>query len=325
VFVTNSGAEAVEAAVKLARHATSRPNLICFEGGFHGRTAQTMAMTSSRALYRARSGPLPAGVFFAPYPYWFRSGEQPEDCVGRCLASIEQLLATQTSPDETAAIVIEPVLGEGGIVVAPASFLLGLKRICLEHRMLLIVDEVHSGAGRTGRMFAYEHAAVEPDIVVMGKGIASGFPLSAVAASEATMSRWVTGSHGGTYGGNPVGCAAALATLDVLADEQLLANASARGSQLIIGLLAATADQRLRFDVRGLGLMLGLEIVTDDRAPDRPRTEAIIDHCRDEGGVILVGSGTWGNVIRLLPPLIVSEPEIEQGLEAIRAALAATS
>jgi 4-aminobutyrate aminotransferase len=326
LFFANSGAEAVEAAVKLVRHATGRPNLICFEGSFHGRTAQTMAMTSSKALYRGRFGPLPSGVFFAPYPYWYRTGETPDVASARCLDAVERLLATQTAPEETAAVVIEPVLGEGGIVASPPSFLPGLQRICRAHGMLLVVDEIHSGFGRTGRLFAFEHfTGVEPDVVVMGKGLASGFPISAVGASAETMSNWATGSHGGTYGGNPIGCAAALATLDVLDREQLPENAAVRGRQLFAGLRAAGADQPALGDVRGLGLMVGLEVVGRRGEPAPTRAAAIVDHCREEGGVILIGSGTDGNVIRILPPLTVAEEEIDRGLGAIRAAIAATT
>src|SRR6478735_3993473 len=215
-FFTNSGAEATEAAVKLAKHATGRPNIIVFSGSFHGRTHLTMAMTTSKTGYRAGYQPLPSGIFVAPFPYAFREGGTEAEAVDRALAGFDLLLASQTAPAETAAVVIEPVLGEGGYLPAPAAFLQGLRARCDEHGMLLVADEVQSGFARTGAMFAIESSGVRPDIVVMAKGIASGFPISAIGAPAELMNRWPIGAHGGTYGGNPIGCAAALATIDVL-------------------------------------------------------------------------------------------------------------
>jgi 4-aminobutyrate aminotransferase len=198
-FFSNSGAEAVEGAVKLARHATGRPNIIVFQGSFHGRTALTMALTTSKTVYRVGYQPLPAGVFVAPYPYAYRYGWSPEEAEAFCLREVEFLLKTQTAPTETAAILVEPVLGEGGYVVPPPGFLKGLRWICDEHDILLIVDEVQSGFGRTGKWFAIEHFGTPPDIMIMAKGLASGLPLSGIAARRELMARWIPGSHGGTY------------------------------------------------------------------------------------------------------------------------------
>jgi 4-aminobutyrate aminotransferase len=324
-FFANSGAEAVEAAVKVARQATKRPNLIVFEGAFHGRTGQTMAMSSSRAFFRAGHGPLPSSVFVAPYPYWFRTGESPEAACDRCLEALRLIFRTQTAPSETAAVFLEPVLGEGGYVVPPPTFLEGVQAICKENDVLLVCDEVQTGSGRTGRYLALEHYGLEPDIVVMAKALASGLPFGAVAIRQDLDEKWPPFSHGTTFGGNPVACAAAVATLQVLDGESLLDNATARGDQLRARLAELAQRDRCVGDVRGLGLMNAIEIVGPDGAPDLDRTLAIIDHCWREEGVLLITCGTDGNVIRIIPPLIVSPDEIESAVSAIEASLAATS
>ncbi|MGZ4711635.1 MAG: aspartate aminotransferase family protein [Acidimicrobiia bacterium] len=323
-FFTNSGAEATEAAVKLAKHATGRPNVIVFQGSFHGRTHLTMAMTTSKTGYRAGYQPLPSGVFVAPFPYAFREGGSEADAVERALAGFDLLLASQTAPAETAAVVIEPVLGEGGYLPAPAAFLRGLRERCDRHGILFVADEVQSGFGRTGSMFAIEASGVEPDVVVMAKGIASGFPISAIGSSAELMGRWPIGSHGGTYGGNPIGCAAALATIDVLTAPGFLADVEARGTQLRAGLRAHLDAHGVTADVRGPGLMVGCELVTSDGAPDAARVAVVAAHCRDDGRVLLMNAGTAGNVLRWMPPLVVSEAEIETGIAAFGAALGAT-
>jgi 4-aminobutyrate aminotransferase len=323
-FISNSGAEAIEAAVKLARHATGRPNVIAFQGGFHGRTAVAMAMTSSKVSYRTGYAPLPAGIHIAPYPLWFHFREDPEAASQRCLRELEFMLSTQTAPADTAAVVIEPILGEGGYVVPPASFLQGVEAICREHDILLVVDEIQTGFGRTGEWFAVEHFGVRPDVLVMAKGIASGFPLSAVGARQELMSRWVIGSHGGTYGGNPIGCAAALATIETLREERLVENAAARGDQLLTGLRELQRRHPAVGDVRGLGSMIGVEFVDADGQPDPARVSGVLSHCLREGRLILLSCGPFGNVIRFVPPLVVSEREAEIGLAAFAAALDAT-
>jgi len=310
-FFANSGAEATESAVKLAKQVTGRPNVIVFQGSFHGRTHLAMAMTTSKTVYRAGHQPLPAGVFVAPFP---RSDEEVEPC----LEALRLLLLSQTAPAETAAMLIEPVLGEGGYVPAPTAFLTGIEALCREHGILFVADEVQSGFGRTGTMFCVEQHGVRPDVVVMAKGLASGFPISAVGASAELMARWPVGSHGGTYGGNPIGCAAAIATIDVLTEPGFLDSVLARGDQLRAGLRALAAEDPGIVDVRGPGLMVASELT------DPARVAAVLRHCLDEGRLILMSAGTFGTVIRWMPPLVVSEAEIDAGLAAFAKALAAT-
>ena len=322
-FFSNSGAEAVEGAVKLARHATGRPNIIVFQGSFHGRTALTMAMTTSKTIYRQHYQPLPAGTFVAPFPYWYRYGWQPEETSRWCLAELRHLLACQTAPSETAAIFIEPVLGEGGYVVPPPSFLQGLRQICDQHGILLVADEVQSGFGRTGRFFAVEHFGLVPDVMIMAKGLASGLPLSGLAAPRALMEKWIVGSHGGTYGGNPVACAAAEATVRVL-QEGLVQNATRQGAVLMGGLCDLQARYPVMGDVRGLGLMVGVEFTEPDGQPAVELVKKVLAHCRAEG-LLLLNCGTYGNVVRWIPPLVVEEAQIEAGLEIFAAALASAS
>lgn len=323
-FFANSGAEAVEAAVKLCRRVTGRPNIVVFEGSFHGRTAMTMAMTTSKTGYRAGYQPLPSGVFVASFPHVFESGGSEQAEVRRCLDQLRRLLLRQTAPEETAAMVIEPILGEGGYIPAPKEFLLGVQEICRRHGIMFVLDEVQSGFGRTGRFFAFEHSGVEPDVVIMAKGMGSGFPISAIGASGDLMDRWPTGSHGGTYGGNPMGCAAALATIEVIEDEQLIGNAAARGAQLV-GLLRELRNEHAGLaDIRGYGLMIGCEFLDRAGEPDGARVGEILRHCREEGHVLLMACGHHGNVIRWMPPLVVSSDEISRGIEAFGRSLEAT-
>lgn len=325
-FFSNSGAEATEAAVKLAKQVTGRPNVIVFAGSFHGRTHQTMAMTTSKHAYRAGHAPLPSGVFVAPFPCPLHEGVSEEESVARALDATNQLLLSQTAPAETAAMVIEPILGEGGYLPAPASFLRGLKEICDRHGILFVADEVQTGFARSGTMFAIEQSGVVPDVIVMAKGIASGFPISAIGASAELMGRWPKGSHGGTYGGNPIGCAAALATIDVLTEYGFLENVNARGEQLRTGLRAIGQEHPVIGDVRGPGLMVGVEFIDPvGGARDPERVGKVISHARETGHLLLMNAGTYGNVVRFMPPLIVSEVEIETSLEIMRAALEATS
>ena len=237
--------------MKLARHATGKPNVIVVQGGFHGRTYLTMAMTTSKVGVRAGYQPLPAGIFATTFPRPFAWAVDEQTAVDRALEDLRLLLLTQTAPSETAAFVMEPVLGEGGYLPAPLSFVRGVQRICAENGILFVADEVQTGFARTGRMFAVEHAGVEPDIIVMAKGIASGFPIAAIGARADLMARWQRGAHGGTYGANPMGCAAALATIDVILEEQLVARAAARGKRLTDGLHALQAEHEGVGDVRG--------------------------------------------------------------------------
>jgi len=328
-FFSNSGAEAVEAAVKLARHATRRTNIIAFQRGFHGRTVGTMSLTSSKTVYRVGYQPLMAGVFFAPYGYCYRCPKMeanPERYGSNCncdwpLEQVRFLLKSQTAPEETAAVLVEPVLGEGGYVVPPVSFLRGLREICDEYDMLFILDEVQSGFGRTGRFFALEHFGVTPDIMVMAKGLASGLPLSGIAARRELMDRWESGSHGGTYGGNVVACAAAEATVRVLQEEGLVENAACLGETLLARLRALQDCYPSLGDVRGLGLMVGVEfVVPGGRTPDQDRAKAVQQVCR-ESGLLLLTCGTEGNIIRWIPPLIIGEQELEEALGIFEGAL----
>ncbi len=325
-FFSNSGAEATEGAVKLARQYTKKPNVIVFQGSFHGRTAQTMAMTTSKTSYRAGHSPLPSGVFVSAFPDFAATGEAENVAVDRALAYLDYLLAAQTAPSETAAMVIEPVQGEGGYLPAPKAFLEGVAKRCRDNGILFVVDEVQSGFGRTGKMFAIEHYGLEPDILLMAKGIASGFPISAIGASSEIMAKWPVGSHGGTYGGNPIGCAAALATISVLTSDGFLDNVVERGEQLASGLRELMRQDDSIGDVRGLGLMVGSTIVkSGTRTPDGARVSQMLTHAKENGKVLLMNAGTWGNVLRWMPPLIVSEAQIGQGLAAFGAALKATS
>lgn len=319
-FFANSGAEAVEAALKLARQATGRPNLIVFQGGFHGRTVAAMSLTTAKRLYRQGYQPLMAGVAVAPFPYAYRYGWAPEATRRFCLDELRHLLATQTGPEETAGVLIEPVLGEGGYVVPPSGFLRGVEALCREHGLLFILDEVQTGFGRTGRFFAAEHEGLRPDILIMAKGLASGLPLSAIGARQELMARWPAGSHGGTYVGNVVACAAACATIDVIREEGLVANAARLGPILLEKLQKVQRDYPVIGDVRGLGLMVATEFTRDGR-PDPATAKAVQRRCL-EGGLLLLTCGPYDNTIRWIPPLVVTEAELDEAVAIFRRALA---
>lgn len=319
-FFSNSGAEAVEGAVKLARAATRRPNVIVFQGSFHGRTNATMAMTTSKTIYRAGYQPLTAGVFVAPYPYPYRYGWDAETTLRFCLRELKHLLKSQTAPEETAAIVVEPVLGEGGYVVPPDGFLPALRELCDHYGILLVADEVQTGFGRTGKWFAVEHTGVVPDILVMAKGIASGLPLSGLAARRDLMERWTPGSHGGTYGGNAVACAAAAATIQVLRDEGLIENAATLGPLLLAGLRQLQEEHPEIGEVRGRGLMIATEFTDPAGEPWTDRAKALVRAAFEEG-LLLLTCGTYDNIIRWIPPLIVNSEHIHEALQRFRAAM----
>ena len=312
-FFSNSGAEAVEASVKLARHATGKRNIIVFQGSFHGRTAQTMAMTTSKYIYRHNYQPLPSGVFVAPYPYSYFYGWDEESTTEFCMNQLDLLVHGQTKPEDTAAVIIEPVLGEGGYVPAPAGFLQELRTFCNDNDILLITDEVQSGFGRTGKFFAFEHAGIEPDIIVMAKGLGSGLPISGIAASQKLMAEWVPGSHGGTYGGgSAISAAAALATLEVIQTENLVDNAAMRGDQLLTNLQNIKLKYPVIGDVRGMGLMIAVELTRDGR-PDKDTAKSIQKACLDKN-LLLLTCGTYENVIRWIPPLVVSKEQIDDAI-----------
>jgi 4-aminobutyrate aminotransferase len=329
-FLSNSGAEAVEAAVKLARVATGRPVIVAFRGGFHGRTAQTMALTTAKDVYRAAFEPLPGSVYHTKFPYCYRAAGGPHDpaaCTCDWEAELDLLFHQLIYPDRVAAIIVEPVLGEGGYVPSPPSFLPRLREMTRQHGILLIADEVQTGFGRTGEMFAVRHWDVEPDILVMAKGIASGLPLSGILARREILDRWLPGTHGGTYGGNVVSCAAALATLDVIEDEDLVANARARGAQLLGGLREIAAEHPAMGDVRGLGCMVAVEFVRPDegdgRVPDGALTKRVLAEALARK-LIVLSAGSYANVSRIIPPLVTTADEVDRALgileESIRAA-----
>ncbi|MBE7528510.1 MAG: aminotransferase class III-fold pyridoxal phosphate-dependent enzyme [Chloroflexi bacterium] len=322
-FFSNSGAEAVEAAVKLARAATGKPNIIVFQGSFHGRTHATMAMTTSKTIYRAGYQPLVPGIFVAPFPYAYAYGWDEETTVNFCIKELKKLLKMQTAAHETAAIVIEPELGEGGYVPAPNRFMQKLRQLCDENGILLVADEVQTGFGRTGKWFASEHSGVTPDILIMAKGLASGMPLSGIAAPRELMDKWPPGSHGGTYGGNAVACAAAVATIQVLREENLIENAADMGIVLTTGLRKLQEEHPEIGDVRGWGLMVASEFTTPAGEPWGERATAVAKACHEQN-LMLLTCGAYGNVIRWIPPLVVNQSQIQDALQIFSKAITAS-
>ncbi len=321
-FFSNSGAEAVEASVKLARAATGRRNIIVMQGSFHGRTHQTMAMTTSKYIYRHNSQPLPGAIFVAPFPYSYYYGWDEEATIAFCLKQLDLLLHGQSAPDETAAIIIEPVLGEGGYVPVPDGYLQEIRKMCDEHGILLIVDEVQSGFCRTGKFFAYEHAGIKPDIIVMAKGLGSGLPISGIAARADLMDRWMPGTHGGTYGGgSAIAAAGASATIDVLLEERLADRAAEMGGYLMERLRKMQKQYPVLGDIRGRGLMVGVEFSTANGEPDAKAASAVLQRCLEQKLLLLI-CGSYKNVIRWIPPLIVTKPQLDAALSIFEGALA---
>ncbi len=323
VMFLNSGSEAIEAALKLARRVTGRPGIIAFRGGFHGRTFGAASVTTSNLNYRTGYEPLLPGVYFAPFPVAYPEFDgDAERASASCLAILDSLFETIIAPGQVAAVLVEPVQGEGGYRPAPASFLQGLRERCDRHGMLLVADEVQSGYGRTGRMWAFEHAGVVPDVVCVAKSIANGLPLSAIAARRELHERWGKSAHGSTYGGNPVACAAGLAVLDTIEHEGLIANAAARGAELTAGLRTIAAEDDRIGDIRGPGLMIGVEVVTDraTATPDGATTEALIAGCAD-AGLLVLSCGMAHNVVRLIPPLDTTPDEVDEALAIIHRVL----
>jgi 4-aminobutyrate aminotransferase len=312
VFLCSSGAEAVEAAIKLARKATRRSDLIAFQGAFHGRTYGALSLTASKAKYHAHMGPLLPGVHHVPYP---RAGDGDA-----AVAGVERLLASTVDPGDVAAVVVEPVLGEGGYVVPPEGFLPGLRRLCDRHGILLVADEVQTGFARTGRFFAVEHTATQPDIMCLAKGLGNGMPVAAMVATREVMSAWHPGDHGTTYGGNPVACAAALAVIRTIQSEALVERSARLGDAVLERARDWPALCPRLSDVRGLGLMIGMEFTTAEGAPDR-ESVARVRTAALEGGLLLLSCGGDDNVIRVIPPLTIPEAELDQGLDILEASL----
>jgi len=320
-FFANSGTEAVEASVKLAKYHTKRHNIIAFLGSFHGRTMGSLSLTSSKTTQRRGFGPLLPGVYHAPYANCYRCpvGLKPESCAAECVNWIEeQILVHLVSPDEVAAIVVEPIQGEGGYVVPPAQFHQRLRALTEQHGMLLVTDEVQSGMGRTGRMFAIEHFGVEPDIFATAKGIASGMPLG-VSCARAEVMNWPPGAHASTFGGNPVSCAAAIATIKLLR-ETLVKNAAEVGEHMLAGARALMEKHAIIGDVRGKGLMIGIELVKDRQTKERAIAErdAIVQACFYRGLLVL---GAGKNTIRLSPPLVLTKAQADRALKILDEAI----
>nr|WP_278314187.1 aminotransferase class III-fold pyridoxal phosphate-dependent enzyme [Lolliginicoccus levis] len=319
VFFANSGSEAVEAALRLARQATGRPNVIVFHGGFHGRTVAAASMTTSGTRFSAGFSPLMAGVHVAPFPTAYRWGWTEEEATAFALRELDFLFATISAPNETAAFIIEPVLGEGGYIPANTTFMQGLRERADKHGILLVIDEIQTGFGRTGKYFGHQHFDVKPDIITLAKGIASGFPISGIAASEELMSKAWPGSQGGTYGGNAVACAAACATLDVIRDEGLVENAAARGTQLLDGVTSLKTPAVGQ--TRGLGLLVGNEFVDADGNPDGA-TAAAAQKLAASKGLLLLMCGAYMNTVRMIPPLVVTEEQVDDALGTWKEVLA---
>ncbi|MGO4533669.1 aspartate aminotransferase family protein [Leifsonia sp. 2MCAF36] len=320
VFYANSGSEAVEASLRLARMATARPNIIAFHGGFHGRTVGAASLTSAGTKFRSGFSPLMGGVHFAPFPNAFRFGWDLETAIDFALTELDYLMQTLSSPQDTAAFIIEPVLGDGGYLPTPPRFLEGLRDRATDMGIILILDEVQAGVGRTGRFWGHQHSTITPDVLITAKGLASGFPISAIAASNELMELAWPGSQGGTYGGNAVAAAAAVATLQVVKDEGLVENSRLRGDQLRQSLDELQATQPLVGDVRGLGLMQAVEFVTPSGEPN-PVLATAVQQAAIEEGLLLLTCGPAGNVVRIVPPLTVSADEIDSGVGRLTASL----
>jgi len=337
-FLWNSGSEAVEASLKLARTVTGRQNIICMQGAYHGRTFGAMAVTRSKTIYSKGVAPLMPGVFTIPFPFWHQLGETPDLSesaqVSQCLYQLDLLLSQQTAPSDTAALIIEPVLGEGGYVPAPTAYLEGLRAVCDKHGILLIIDEVQSGFSRTGKFFAIEYSGVRPDIMIMAKGLANGFPLSAVVSRKELTDKLTPGSMGGTYAGNAVSCAAACAVVDAMHEENILSNVNARSAELFSALNAIkTAHPTHILDVRGQGLMVAVEFASPagpgaahdavaapkDAAVAAQMASRVAKKCIERGMLILTTSVY--EVVRFIPPLNISKEDLKKGSEIFREAV----
>ena len=322
-FFGNSGTEATEAAIKLSRYFTKRPNVIAFLGSFHGRSLGALALTSSKSVQRRGFGPLMPGVYHAPYPDTYRFNGSADACAEASLSFIrDQILVHLTAPDEVAAIVVEPIQGEGGYIVPPKAFLQGLRELTKQHGILLVLDEVQSGMGRTGKMFAAEHFDVTGDVVNIAKGIASGLPLGITCARKDVMS-WPPGAHASTFGGNPVSCAAALVTIRLL-QEQYVQNAATVGEHLMNGFRDLQKKHALIGDVRGRGLMLGVELVRDQKTKERAVEErSAVVQAMFRRGVLILGAGR--NAVRFAPPLVLTKSQADDVLRLFDEALTEVS
>ncbi|MCK1995364.1 aspartate aminotransferase family protein [Peribacillus muralis] len=319
VYFSNSGAEVNEGAIKLAKKVTKRPGIISFKRSFHGRTIATTTLTASSASYRKDYEGLLPSVYYADYPYTFRSDLSEEEEAQRCLESIDEIFRYLIAPDQVAAFILEPVQGEGGYIVPPYSFIRGLRELCNKHNILLIFDEIQTGFGRTGKMFAWEHFGIKPDVITLAKGIANGFPLSALVARKELMDEWTAGTHGGTYGGNPVSCAASLAVIELL-ENGLLEESVEKAEYFVQQLSQLIPKYPFIKDIRGLGLMIGMEFLDRDGKPDAQTVELLRQKALGKG-LILLSCGVDKNVIRFIPPLIITKDQIDEAMNIIQASL----
>lgn len=325
-FFVNSGAEAVENAVKIARHYTKRPGILCFENAFHGRTFMTMSLTSKVKNYKYGFWPFMPEVYRVPYAYCYRCsyGKKYPSCDIYCADFIsEKFFDLYAAPESIGALIVEPVQGEGGFIVPPKEYLGKLQKICRDHGMVFIVDEIQTGFGRTGKMFAYEHFGVEPDILITAKSLAAGLPLAGVTGRASIMDSVESGGIGGTFGGNPICCAAGLAVLKILKEEKLVERANVVGAKVMKKFRSFAKKYPFIGDVRGLGAMNGMEIVLNKKDP-KPRgdlAKAIVKRCYEKG-LIMLTAGGFGNVIRHLVPLVVTDDQLERGLKILDEAMA---
>ncbi len=324
-LLVNSGAEGVENAVKIARAATERPAVVCFEDAFHGRTLLALSLTSKVVPYKAGFGPFAPEVYRVPYAYCYRCSYNLSypSCELHCAAHLEDAFRRYVEPQSVAAVLVEPVLGEGGFVVPPPGYFQALQQVCRKHGILVIVDEVQTGMGRTGRFFASEHYNLQPDLLVTSKSLAAGMPLAAVVGRSELMDAPVVGGLGGTFGGNPLSCQAALAALDILESEGFLERAEEIGAKTLARAEAWKERFALIGDVRGLGAMVGIEMVTDrdSKEPAKEATEKI-GTLAAQRGVLTISAGTYGNVIRTLMPLVIRDDELEEGLDVLETCIA---
>ena len=323
-LLVNSGAEAVENAIKIARKYTGRDAVITFENAFHGRTLLALTLTSKVRPYKFGFGPFAPEIYRLPYAYCYRCafGLEYPGCELHCLDNVERIFTLDISPDQVAALIVEPVQGEGGFVVPPDEFLPGLRRICEKHGILFIADEIQTGFGRTGKMFAVEHCGVIPDLVTMAKSLAAGMPLSAVTGHAEVMESVHVGGIGGTYGGNPLGCVAALAVIEIIREEGLLERAARLGERGLQRFMEMKRRHALIGDVRGKGAMIALELVKDRKTKEpAPEETAKVIRCCYENGLIAMKAGVYNNVIRVLAPLVTSDEQFEEGLDILEGAI----
>jgi 4-aminobutyrate aminotransferase len=321
VYFSNSGAEANEGSLKLAKYVSKRPAIISFKGAFHGRTLGTISITTSNSAFRKNYEGLLPSVYFAEYPYCYRCPfkQQPGQCNMECLEQFESIFKYQIDPDTIAAMIFEPIAGEGGYIVPPKEFVQGLRQICNKNNIYLIFDEIQTGIGRTGKMFAYENYEVRPDIMSLGKAIGSGFPLSAVVAKRDIMEKWIAGAHGGTFGGNPVACAASLAVIDIL-ENGMLENTVRMGNYLLNKLNKIKNKYSTIGNVRGLGLMIAVEFVKENMNPNGEIVKKILNYCYNNG-LIMIPCGPDKHVIRFIPATTVNQAEIDFALRVFEAGI----